>query len=229
MGRRPRIHREEVLQAAREAFLDSGYEGTTLSNIGGRLGVSPAAVLRHAPTKKALFTAAMGATPEGDLLPLEFLRGVSGEADPRRVLRQVAQVFVPFIRGKLRENLARWVFFKRVSGAGTLPLPFDPEARPTPPQRNLRLLKDYLRRAMRRGRIRVRDPYAAAVAYLATLQSYVMLHEVMQALDHPLPLDDYLDTVLDIWTRGAIRSAKPTPRGRGVRRGSPARRNGGTE
>jgi AcrR family transcriptional regulator len=145
------------------------------------------------------------------------------------VLRQVAQVFVPFIRGKLRENLARWVFFKRVSGAGTLPLPFDPEARPTPPQRNLRLLKDYLRRAMRRGRIRVRDPYAAAVAYLATLQSYVMLHEVMQALDHPLPLDDYLDTVLDIWTRGAIRSAKPTPRGRGVRRGSPARRNGGTE
>jgi AcrR family transcriptional regulator len=227
MGRRPLVHRAEVLQAAREAFLDSGYEGTTLAEIGRRLGVSPAAVLRHAPTKKALFTAAMGSTPEGDLLPLEFLAAVNGEADPRRVLRQVAQVFVPFIRGKLRENLARWVFFKRVAGVGTLPLPFDPKAHPTPPQRNLQLLEDYLRRASRRGRIRVRDARAAAVAYLASLHSYVMLQEVLQALDRPLPLDDYLDTVIEIWTRGAIRGTRPAPRVSGARRAPTAARHGG--
>jgi AcrR family transcriptional regulator len=142
------------------------------------------------------------------------------------VLRQVAQVFVPFIRGKLRENLARWVFFKRVAGLGALPLPFDPQARPTPPQRNLQLLEDYFRRARRRGRVRVRDPRAAALAYLASLHSYVMLHEVIQALDRPLPLDDYLDTLIEIWTRGAIRSARAAPRATGARRAITSKRKG---
>ncbi|HXM75808.1 MAG TPA: helix-turn-helix domain-containing protein, partial [Thermoanaerobaculia bacterium] len=63
MGRPAKIRREEVLAAAREAFDTGGFEGTTLADISGRLGVSPAALLRHAPTKQALFTAAMGTTP----------------------------------------------------------------------------------------------------------------------------------------------------------------------
>lgn len=204
MGRPPRIHREEVLAAARTAFVERGYEGATLADIAARVGVSPAALLRHAPTKQALFTAAMGATPDSEMLPLAFLADVPGTADPRRVLRQVARAFVPFIQAKLRENLARWVHFRTVPGIGRMPLPFDPKQRPTPPQRNFRLLEDYLRRARRAGRVRLRDPRAAAFAFAATLHSYVMLHEVIPALEEPLPLDQYLDTVMDIWTRGAI-------------------------
>jgi hypothetical protein len=85
-----------------------------------------------------------------------------------------------------------------------MPLPFDPAARPTPPQKNLKYLEDYLRRAARRGRLRLRDPRAAALAFLATLHSYVFLQHVMEILEEPMPLEDYLDTVLDIWARGAI-------------------------
>ena len=85
-----------------------------------------------------------------------------------------------------------------------MPLPFDPAARPTPPQRNLKSLEDYLRRAVRRGRLRLRDPRAGAMAFLATLHSYVFLQHVMEILEEPMPFDDYLDTVLDIWARGAI-------------------------
>lgn len=205
MGRPARIHREDVLAAARAAFLDGGYEGTTLADISSRVGVTPAALLRHAPTKQALFTAAMGATPDAEMLPLAFLADVPGRADPRVVLRQVAHAFVPFIQAKLRENLARWVHFRTVAGIGKFPLPFDPGARPTPPQRNFRLLEEYLRRARRAGRLSLRDPRAAAFSFAATLHSYVMLHEVLPALEEPLPLEEYLDTVLDIWTRGAIR------------------------
>ncbi|MDQ6894134.1 MAG: TetR/AcrR family transcriptional regulator [Acidobacteriota bacterium] len=207
MGRPPKIHRDQVLAAARAAFVDRGFDGTTLADIASRVGVSAAALLRHAPTKGALFTAAMGATPDGEMLPLAFLRDVPGDADPAAILRQVAHAFVPFIQAKLRENLARWVHFRTVPGVGKLPLPFDPDVRPTPPQRNFRLLEEYLRRARRAGRVQVKDPRAAAFAFAATLHSYVMLQEVIQALEEPLPLEPYLDTVMDIWTHGAIRPA----------------------
>lgn len=207
MGRPPKISREQVLRAARTAFVERGFDGTTLADISSKLGVSPAALLRHAPTKAALFTAAMGATPDAEMLPLAFLQEVPGDADPAETLRQVAHAFVPFIQAKLRENLARWVHFRTVPGVGKMPLPFDPGVRPTPPQRNFRLLEDYLRRARRAGRVRLKDPRAAAFAFAATLHSYVMLHEVIPALEEPLPLEAYLDTVIDIWTRGAISSS----------------------
>lgn len=224
MGRPAKIRREDVLAAAREAFVLTGFDGTTLADIGSRLGVSPAALLRHAPTKQALFTAAMGATPDSEMLPLAFLADVPGHADPASTLRQVAHAFIPFIQAKLRENLARWVHFRTVAGIGKFPLPFDPEVRPSPPQRNFKILEDYLRRARRAGRVSVKDPRAAAFAFAATLHSYVMLHEVIPALEEPLPLDHYLDTVIDIWTRGAIRAAGKTPLpARPRKRGRPSR------
>jgi len=42
----------------------------------------------------------------------------------------------------------------------------------------------------------------------------VFLQYVVQALEKPMALDDYLDTVLDVWTRGAIVSVNAPPRGR---------------
>ena len=204
MGRTARVTREQVLSAARSAFLERGFDGTTLADISGRLGVSPAALLRHAPTKQALFTAAMGATPGPEMLPLGFLREVPANAEPAGVLRQVGHALVPFIQAKLKENLGHFVHLRMVPGIGRLPLPFDPDARPTPPQRNLQLLADYFRRARRAGRLRVRDPLAAAFAFVASLQSFVILQEVIPILEEPMPLETYLDTVIDIWKRGAI-------------------------
>ena len=205
MGRTPRVTRDQVLGAAREAFVERGYEGATLSDIGARLDVSPAAVLRHAPTKKDLFLAAMGQA-EPDMLPLEFLQGFTGQEDPRPVLRRVGQTLVPFLEARIREVVARWVYFKTVRGVGRMPLPFDPKQRPTPPQRNLKLLEDYLRRAGRHGSVRIQDYRAAALAFLATLHSYVFLQHVMEVLEEPMPLEEYLDTVLEVWTRGVVTS-----------------------
>jgi AcrR family transcriptional regulator len=203
MGRTPRVTREQVLGAAREAFVERGYEGATLADIGSRLEVSPAAVLRHAPTKRALFLAAMGER-DPEMLPLEFLQALDGSEDPRPILRRVGETLIPFLEARIREVLARWVYFKRVPGVGRMPLPFDPKTRPTPPQKNLRFLEDYLRRAGRHGRVRIRDYRAAALAFLATLHSYVFLQHVMEVLEEPMPIDAYLDTVLEVWTRGVI-------------------------
>ena len=209
MGRTARVNRSQVLSAAREAFVERGYEGATLSDIAGRIGVSAAALLRHAPTKRDLFVACMG-EGEPETMPFAFLEEMDGSEDPRRVLRRAAESIIPFLESKMRQVVARWVYFKRVAGVGPMPLPFDPAARPTPPQKNLKYLENYMRRAARKGRLRLDDPSAAALSFLATLHSYVFLQHVMEVLEKPMPLERYLETVLDIWTRGAIVTGRKT-------------------
>ena len=48
MGRPPRISREQLLDTARRVFSTRGFDGATLADIGAELGVTPAAILRHA-------------------------------------------------------------------------------------------------------------------------------------------------------------------------------------
>jgi AcrR family transcriptional regulator len=217
MGRTARVTREQVLAAARETFVDRGYEGATLAAIAAKVGVSPAALLRHARTKRDLFVACMGPADRDDLLPLGFLAHATGEEDPSAVLRRVAETMVPFLEEKLRATMAQFVYFKSVGGVGRVPLPFDPGVRPTPPQRNLKLLEDYFRRSARHGRLRVSNPRAAALAFLATVHSYVFMQAVLQVLEEPLPLSEYVDTVLEVWKHGAI--ARPSKAPRAIRSG----------
>ena len=227
MGRRARVTREQVLEAARELFAARGFEGTTLAAIAARLALSPAALLRHAPTKQALFVAAM-APPEGGFrVPIEFLADLdAAERDPAEVLREIGERFVPFIEEKLGETIALWLRSNALAAdptPETLPLLFDRDRHPTPPERALALVESYFRRARRAGRLELADPRGAAVAFLATLHSYVALHRVVRAVDPPVPLARYLDTVVEIWSRGVIASAKPPAKQ--PRSASPARRN----
>jgi AcrR family transcriptional regulator len=207
MGRPPRVTREQVLSAAREAFARRGYAGTTLAQIASDVGVSPAALLRHAPTKEALFTLAMGSGAKSAPIPIEFLDAMRGTEDPREVLRRVAHAFVPFMESQFGAQIARWQFRNAAPGRsvpGALPLPFDPSLRPTPPERALGQLAGYLRRAARAGRIRVKSPRAAALSFLGSLQAYVFFHRILHALDPPLPLPRYVETLVEIWTTGAV-------------------------
>jgi TetR/AcrR family transcriptional repressor of mexJK operon len=215
MGRPARVSRDEVLRAAREAFSERGFDGTTLAAISARVGLSPSALLRHTPTKEALFSAAMSARIE-ELPPIEFLAEAGGDDDPGKILRRLAFAVVPFLEAKLGENIARWLRAKTGDEARTFKLPFDPRKRPSPPARALALLEDYFRRASRSRRLEVRDPRAAALAFLGSLNAYVFLHRVMRIVDPPMPLSRYVDTLLEIWSRGAIRSP-----GRAGRKKSP--------
>ena len=214
MGRPPRVTHQQVLTAARLTFAERGYEGSTLAVIGGRLGISPAALLRHAPNKAALFAAAMASGELDFELPTDALARLSGREDPRVVLRRLGEAFVPFLEERLGETIARWLHGRstlRPRPGELLPheiLPFDPRQTPNPPQRALAVLETYLRRARRAGRLRIEDPRAAALAILGSLHSYVFLHRVVGILKPPLPLGRYLDSLLDIWTRGIVTPAR---------------------
>src|SRR5262249_4728116 len=207
MGRPEQVSRSQVLAVARQVFAERGYAGTTLAQIASRLGLSPAALLRHAPTKEALFLSAMSSDTAPENLPIEYLAELdASKNDPIRVLRGVAEVFVPFIEAKMGENIARWMHARTAEEARTIRLAFDPRQRPTPPQRVVHLLEDYLRRAKKAGRIWVRNPRSAAIIFLGGLHIYVFLHRVLRIEDPQLPLKDYVDDLLELWKRGA----KPT-------------------
>jgi AcrR family transcriptional regulator len=207
MGRPPRITREQVLAQARSAFAERGFEGTTLAGIAAHLKVSAAALLRHAPTKQALFDAAMDSEPAGEGLPTDFLADVSPSEDPARVLRRLAALFVPFIEKRMGENIARFLRARTAEAARTIRLPFDPREKGSPPARVVAALERYLRRARGAGRVSLRDPRAGALVYLGSLQSYVFFHRVLR-IEPVIALDSYLDTVIGIWTRGAIRGRR---------------------
>ena len=213
MGRRPKVSREEVLSAARQVFAERGFEGATLAAIAGRLDVSPAALLRHAAGKEELFAAAMSQGPAEMRVPVEFLAEVDAGEDPRRVLRRIGQAMVPFLEAKIDEQVSRWMRAKSVDTSQGFPLPFDPAVRPTPPQRVLALIEDYLRRAVAAGRLRLSDPHATAMLLLGNCQAYVMMHRIARVEEPPLPLDRYLDALVELWTAGAILSNEAGPNG----------------
>ena len=100
------------MHAAREAFAERGYHGATLADIGGRVGVSPAALLRHAAGKKELFEAAMAPAAAADPFPLDFLREADPAGDPAPVLRRLAHTAIPFLEKVMGENIARRQGFK---------------------------------------------------------------------------------------------------------------------
>jgi len=211
MGRPARVTRDQVIAAAREAFASRGYEGTTLAYISAQVGVSPAALLRHAPSKEALFGLAMTSETDVPRVPIKFLETVTGHEDPALVLKRVANAFVPFIEARLGEHIARWQY-ANVGTPRAIPLLFDPDQRPTPPEKALGELERYLKRAARAGRIRVKDPRAAALSFLGSLQAYIFFHKMLK-MEPPLPLRRYVDTVVTIWTQGAI-TTPPRPRKR---------------
>src|SRR4051794_15736905 len=166
MGRRPKVTRDEVLLAARAAFAERGFEGTTLAAIASRLDVSPAALLRHAASKEELFAAAMAAGQGEIRIPFEFLAEATGREDPGALLRRAGEGFIPFIEQKLGGTVANWMRTKSEEARGFPPLPFDITPPPPPPQRALALLEEYFRRAHAAGRLDLPDSKAAALAFL---------------------------------------------------------------
>lgn len=208
MGRPPRISRDQILAAARSEFTERGFAAATLADIAAALGVTPGAILRHFESKQALFGDAMSPPVTEPPACVLALATVDGTADPRLVLRRFAEEFVPFVRSVLGASLAVSMHVR--ARRTTLLLPFDTSDEANPAQRGIRLITAYFRRAMRAGTIELGDPRAAALLFVGSLQSYVLIHHVLNVAP-VYPLAAYLDALIDLWTRGAIR--KPPRRG----------------
>src|SRR5581483_5039957 len=200
MGRPPTISRDQILQTARAVFTEKGFAAATLADIAGDLHVTPAAVLRHFESKEALFGASMRgsvALPECVLR----LEGIDASTDPRAVLRQLAEEWIPFAKKTIAQNV---VLTMHARSNPTLVLPFDPASEDSPPKRGEKIITGYFRRANAAGVLRIGDPRAAALLFMGSLVSYVFMHVVLRVVEPPYPIGDYIDALIDLWSHGAI-------------------------
>ena len=102
-------NRERVLQAAREAFAESGY-GVPLDEIAARAGVGPGTVYRHVPATEALFEAVVTARIT-DLV--DDARARADAADP-------GEAFFGFLTRLAAESAAKRDLPDAISIAGSL-------------------------------------------------------------------------------------------------------------
>src|SRR5437764_10061604 len=200
MGRPPRIRRDQILDTARRVFAAKGFAAATLADIAGELGVTPAALLRHVGSKDALFAEAMRSDAAIEIpAAVRDLVATPAEADPRAVLRRLAAAFIPFAEGIIAGSIV--VAMHRNSRRTSRVLPFDESD--SPPRRGFPIVADYFRRAAAAGRLRVRDPRAAALLFMGSLQGYVLFHQVLK-MPAVCSLPEYIDTLIDLWCEGAI-------------------------
>src|SRR5688572_9731222 len=176
MGRPPRIRRDQILDTARRVFAAKGFAAATLADIAGELEVTPAALLRHVDSKHALFDEGMKSGPvlEPPACILE-LPSTPADADPRAVLRRIAEEFIPFAERIIAASIV--VAMHENARRTSLVLPFDESD--SPPRRGFPIVADYFRRAAAAGRLRIHDPRAAALLFMGSLQGYVLFHHVL--------------------------------------------------
>ena len=192
MARPAAITDEQILDAARDAFLAEGFQAST-SDIAQRAGVSHGTLFKRFPTKDDLFRAALGLPPDPDWLL--GLADRAGQGD----LHQNLQLLVQQIMTLFAEILPRLVAL-RARGFASLPRDnLDPDS---PPARFVRALSTYLQTEMDLGRARRCDPDILAHALLGPAVNFVMI-ETLGADEVPRPSrEEFAARLIDLIWRG---------------------------
>lgn len=203
MGRPRQVTEEKLLETARGCFARGGYDGTTLDDIAGQLGVTAAALLRRAGSKNQLFLQSM-CSPREQELPASILAlsNLESEAEPAVVLRHLAENVIPFLEQKIQQNIVLMMHLASDRGQ-TVKLPFPPGETSQPAQA-LAYLETYFRKLRRRGVLKLTNPRAAALLFMGALQSYVFFHRVMRVASPPFPVSKFVSELIQLWLEGGI-------------------------
>ena len=195
MARTQTITDEQILEAAREIFFESGLQATT-AQIAEHAGISEGTIFRRFPTKHKLFLAAMGLPEEPSWFEtLEHFQQTGGE-EVRTNLTRLANEIIDFF-----EDLLPKISMVMASGLQQFN-PFEGCQGPPPPVRGLKALAGYIDREQRAGRVRPCDAEIVAKMYLGALQHYAF-SELMGLHDYmPMPRKTYVRGVVDTLLRG---------------------------
>jgi AcrR family transcriptional regulator len=155
--------RDEILEVARVAFLELGYERTSMAEIATRVGGSKATLYGYFPSKEALFLAIIERLGEQYISPALEQLEASPEEDVRTALRRFGEQFLAFI--STQEAIATYRVVMSQAAHSDIGQAFF-EAGPN--QCDERLAR-YLSGAMSRGQLRKADADIAAAHYFAML------------------------------------------------------------
>ncbi|MFT3917636.1 MAG: TetR/AcrR family transcriptional regulator [Anaeromyxobacteraceae bacterium] len=174
--------RRQILEGARAAFADHGYERASVDLVASRAGVSKATVYNHFQDKQALFLAAF--SEEADAMRAE-LAGVLEDApdgDLESVLRGVGERLVRIMIAP--SNLA--LYRHTVAEACRSPA-FGELLFARGPEPVYAALAAYLRRCQASGKVRLDDGRAAAIQFAQLCQGELVLRAQLGITPRPSP------------------------------------------
>lgn len=164
MARPRQITDEQIVNAARDAFLEQGF-GATTAEIARRAGVSEGTLFKRFSSKEELFEVAVGLRDYGRWRAA--LTAMTGVGEVRRNLETTALAILNE-SGQLMPNLV--AMFSRG---------YDPSHNPMldrlddPVRRDADVLAEYLRAETRLGRVRPLDVDVTALTLMGALTHYI--------------------------------------------------------
>jgi AcrR family transcriptional regulator len=191
MARPPTIKDAQILQAAREVFLEKGITATT-AEVARRAGVAEGSLFNRFKTKHDLFRAAMQDQMEEPPW-LEMLDRRVGQGDVRETLFDVGLEIVQFYRRLMPLMMMSWSNPK----AGI------PELQHDAPLRAFRRVTAFFAAEMEAGRLRRHDPEILARGFLGSLSNYVFFELLLNAeKEMSMPPDTFLRGLLELLWSG---------------------------
>jgi AcrR family transcriptional regulator len=189
--------RDAIIAVAQAYFLEHGYAATTMSGIAATLGGSKATLWSYFPSKEALFEAVLDRATTSfreQLTPLleaadDLETGLRSFA--HRFLQKVTQPEAIALNRLVHAESARFheigeIFYER--GPRTL----------------IKLVGDFLERAMARGELRPADPIQAAKMLMALCVGNIHQQLVLGLIDvvTPAMIAGDADAAVDLILRG---------------------------
>ena len=192
---RPRtISDEQILQTARECFLEHGPAVPT-ETISGQLGVSPQALFKRFHSKHELMLAAVVPCDEPQWIPI-----VEAGPDNRpleiqlsEILHHLAEFFVEVSRCM---SVLRW--------SGMDPKELFDRYDEAPPLVDIRVLAGWLERAAERGLIRPIDFRASAMMMLTSMHGPAMLTDMLGSHPTGHSHEEYVNFMVDVLLQGMV-------------------------
>lgn len=174
--------RRDIVEAAREVFLRSGYPGTSMDEIAARSGVSKQTVYKHFGSKEELFVeiVATMTSEAGDAVHDDAPDPVDGE-DLARYLRDHARRQLTVVLTPQLMRLRRLV----IGEVGRFP-ELARALYENGPRRAVSVLAARFERLADRGLLRIGDPLAAA-SHFNWLVMSAPLNEAMLLGDEAIP------------------------------------------
>ncbi|MBW4644369.1 MAG: TetR/AcrR family transcriptional regulator [Goleter apudmare HA4340-LM2] len=168
MARIPKITNQQILEAARNVFLQKGFSGSTLE-IAQRAGISEASIFKRFSTKEELFFAAIG-IPDKPLW-IQELNSLLGKGDIKQNLIQICHQILEFHR-----EVMPLLMMLRSRGKALPEMGLESESKPV---RDLKILTGFLEHEIKQGRLRACEPKTIAHTLLGSLMNYVLLEQML--------------------------------------------------
>jgi AcrR family transcriptional regulator len=167
MGRIAKITNQQILDAAREIFLEQGFGGSTLE-IAQKAGISEASIFKRFSTKEELFFASMGIPEKSSWV--KKLDALVGKGNLKQNLIDLSLEILEFNR----QVMPRLMMLR--SRGNLFPEMFNrADSRPS---RDLKTFTKFLEKEIENGRLRPSDPQTIAMILLGSLMNFAFLEQM---------------------------------------------------